>query len=692
MTAAGVKPKHIRNRPEKRTSPQSATGRFTRPWFTRAKKRILILGLVLVVATLVLYYPAIHHPFVNYDDNVYITENHHVQAGLTWDTVAWAFTTYDGANWHPLTWLSHALDWQLFQLGPAGHHGTNVLLHTLNVALLFWILLQATGSAGRSFMVAALFALHPINVESVVWVAERKNLLSMLFFLLALGAYRWYAREPRPGRYAVVALFFALGLMCKPQVITLPFVLLLWDYWPLRRMATGHQAAFDTPDNSPALAKSGLERDTPPRSFSQLLLEKLPLVALSAISAVVTMNAQRVGGGINPELSLVARVANSIVCYARYVGKAFWPTRLAPMYPHPGNSLAKWEVLSALLFLLVVTALVIAGRRRRYLPVGWLWFLGTLIPMIGLVQVGRQAMADRYAYLPFIGLFIMTCWGIADCVGAISRQFAQNEIPPGPKPAQKKAILGTAEAVPLQNRINETPSNRQPIGTILLATVGAGVLVALVLVAHRQIDYWGDNVTLWSHTLQVTNRNYEAEEDLGEALVARGEQAQAMPHFYQATEIDPRRTLPYMYIAVYDQEHGKLQDAIEQYRKAISVSPNKSTSARAFGNMGHAYLQLGDMGQASENLQEATRLDPHNMEMWIDLGLAKQKSGDLAGAIQAYSEGVTVKPTDVGYLLLARALEQSGRQGEAATATQRAKVLSANFAQAQRFADRILGQ
>jgi len=234
--------------------------------------------------------------------------------------------------------------------------------------------------------------------------------------------------------------------------------------------------------------------------------------------------------------------------------------------------------------------------------------------------------------------------------------------------------------------------SHQPIGAILLATACAGVLMALVLVAHRQIDYWGDNVTLWSHTLQVTNRNYEAEEDLGEALLEKGEQADALIHFYQATEIDPRRTLPHMHIAVYDQEHGKLQEAIEQYRKAISVSQNSSTNARAFSNMGHAYLQLGNMAQASENLQEAVRLDPHKMEIWIDLGLAKQKSGDFAGAIQAYSEGVKVKPTDVGYLLLARALQQSGHQDEAATATQRAKALSANFAGAQRVADRILGQ
>src|ERR1035437_3304286 len=324
-------------------------------------------------------------------------------------------------------------------------------------------------------MVAALFALHPINVESVVWIAERKNLLSMLFFLLALGVYRWYARGPRPGRYAVVALLFALGLMAKPQVITLPFVLLLWDYWPLRRMFTANQeppSGTKAPDVIPA------------RSFSRLILEKLPLVALSAVSAAITMQAQRLGG-LNPDVSLSTRLANALVCYARYVGKAVWPARLAPMYPHPGNSLAKWEVLSALLFLLVISALVTAGRRRRYLLVGWLWFLGTLIPMIGLVQVGRQAMADRYAYLPFIGLFIMICWGVADCVVASSRWLkrrrgerktasgeaavrghlistrpAQNEIPQGPKPTPKMVVSGKAEAVPFQNRIQQIPSSR----------------------------------------------------------------------------------------------------------------------------------------------------------------------------------------------------------------------------------------
>jgi hypothetical protein len=385
---------------QKRTDIRPGPGQLAPPG-----RLILLLSFLLVAATLALYSPVNHHPFLNYDDDEYVTDNAHVKAGLSGDTVAWAFTSYDAANWHPLTWLSHALDYQLFQLDPGGHHDANLLLHGLNVALLFWVLWQATGYAGRSLMVAALFALHPINVESVVWVAERKNLLSLLFFLLALGAYRWYASQPRVGRYAAVTLFYVLGLMSKPQVITLPFLLLLWDYWPLRRMAVREEKATDA---------NGPDAILPQRSFAWLVKEKIPLFVLSASSAVITMRAQRLGGGINPDSALLTRLANAIVSYARYLGEAFWPTRLAPIYPYPVGPFKAWEVAVAALLLAAITALAIAGRRHRYLLVGWFWFLGTLVPMIGLVQVGRQAMADRYAYLPFVGLFIVICWGVSD--------------------------------------------------------------------------------------------------------------------------------------------------------------------------------------------------------------------------------------------------------------------------------------
>ena len=526
------------------------------------EKHTWALGLLLVVATVGLYYPVSSHPFVNYDDNVYVTDNAQVKSGLNWDTVQWAFTTSEAGNWHPVTWLSHAFDYQLFQSDPAGHHNTNLLLHVLNVLLLFWVLQQATGFTGRSWMVAALFALHPINVESVAWISERKNLLSMLFFLLALGAYRWYVSEPRTSRYAVVAAFFALGLMAKPQVITLPFVLLLWDYWPLRRMAiAGHPAAIDTPDDG-AL---------PQRSFSWLIGEKLPLVALCGASVFITMEAQQAAGAMHTvknSFPLSIRLGNAIVCYARYLGKAFWPSRLALIYPHPGASLKTWEVLAALVLLLAVTALVLRERRRRYLLVGWFWFLGTMVPMIGLVQVGEQAMADRYAYLPFIGLFIMVCWGVADWAG------------------QRK------------------------VSAAVLAGASVVVLVALSVVAYRQLGYWRDNVILWTHIIEVTPPNYIAQDDLGGALLNTGQLEEAMKHFHAAAAIYPLDPFSNLNLAIYAQQQGDPQQAIARSEIVLSRTPSPRMRAKAYTTMGLAYRDQGDYAKSQEYLEAAQRERP----------------------------------------------------------------------------------
>jgi tetratricopeptide (TPR) repeat protein len=557
-----------------------------------------------------------------------------VKAGLTGETVAWAFTTYDAANWHPLTWFSHALDYQLFQLDPAGHHDTNLLLHALNVALLFWVLWQATGYPGRSLMVAALFALHPINVESVVWVAERKNLLSMLFFLLALGAYRWYARQPRVGRYAAVTLLYVLGLLSKPQVITLPFVLLLWDYWPLRRMAIRDEQSTDA---------SGPAATFPQRSFAWLVKEKLPLFALSAASAVITMRAQRLGGGINPDSGLLTRLANAIVSYARYLGQALWPTRLAPIYPYPVGSLKTWEVAAASLLLVAITALAIAGR-RRYLLVGWFWFVGTLVPMIGLVQVGRQAMADRYAYLPFVGLFIVVCWGAADWA-------RQRHIP-----------------------------------VAWQAGASVGVLLTLAALTHRQIDFWGDNVRLWTRTLQVTNGNYLAEDNLGRALQAQGKPQDAMPHFARSAEIEPSYVFPYIHMGIYQHQQGDYQGALRQYQRVISLTGNDiahygEIRHEIFANMASAYNGLGDFVRARECLESAVSLNPDNAEVWTNLGIMAQKTGDVERALQAYSQAVKLQPTQRGYQLLARALQQAGRQQEAQVAVQQGMALAGETGQ-----------
>ncbi|MGD0930835.1 MAG: tetratricopeptide repeat protein [Candidatus Korobacteraceae bacterium] len=546
-------------------------------WFTLSGNRAYLLGLLLIVLTVALYYPVRTHPFVNYDDTVYVTDNVHVKDGLTWDTVTWAFVTDDAGNWHPLTWLSHALDVQMYDLTPGGHHQTSMLLHALNAALLFWVLLRATGYAGRSFMVAAWFAVHPVNVESVVWIAERKTVLSMTFFLLALGAWRWYAAKPHVLRYAVVALLFALGLMAKPQIITFPFVLLLWDYWPLGRFAL-RSSPFALRQNS-ATELSGEKRTAhseqrppgtqlPQKSFRALLLEKLPLLAIAAASAAITMQAQRASGAV---LSLGAtplsiRLSNGLVSYVKYLLNAFWPTGLAPMYPHPGDSLRAWQVYGALLILLTITLLVVERRGRPYLLVGWLWFLGTLVPMIGLVQVGRQAMADRYAYLPLIGIFIMVGWGAAEWA-------ADKHLP--------AALL--------------------PVASIV-------VVLALSIAARRQIGYWADNVVLWTHTIQVTPPNYVAQDNLGGALLAHKRLDDAIAHFREAAAIHPVDPISAFNIGFYDQEHGDLYGAIEQYRRAILLTTSPSVKMQAWNDIGVAYRSLGNTQQAHECFEAAKRL------------------------------------------------------------------------------------
>ena len=425
--------------------------------------RTLLLCLLLTAVVLVSYSPVTHNGFLNYDDDTYITNNPHVRAGLTWVTVKWAFSTYDQANWHPLTWLSHALDCQLFGLNPAGHHFVNVLLHVANVVLLFLLLQSATGFGWRSLMVAALFALHPMNVESVAWAAERKNVLSMLFFLLALNAYVWYARRPGLGRYAAVAFFFVLALLSKPQVITFPFLLWLWDYWPLCRIGAPVAGNADQRDNFPK------------RSSGWLVLEKLPLLFLSAASAVITLKAQNVGGAIKTfsQYSPLLRLETALISYVSYMGKALWPSKLVALYPHPTRLYSAWQAGMVVALLLVVTALVVLPlifrvHDRRYLAVGWCWFLGSLVPMIGLVQVGAQGMADRYAYLPLIGLFLMLTWLVADWA----------------KPSQLRREW--------------------------LAVAAVSWLLTLGTLTYRQVGYWHDIPSFWDRNLALTDFSADA--------------------------------------------------------------------------------------------------------------------------------------------------------------------------------------
>jgi len=613
-------------------------------WFASPLAQMIFLGILLEVAVVAVYYPVHWQPFANYDDPDYITDNFHVKAGLHWSTVKWSLTARDAANWHPVTWISHALDTSMFGLNPAGPHDVNVLLHTLNALLLFWVLQRATGFIGRSWMVAALFALHPVNVESVAWIAERKNLLSMFFFLLTLAAYRWYASKPLVGRYLVVAVLFALGLMSKPQVITLPFVLLLWDYWPLGRFALRSSPSTLRQNSSDEI--SGQKRIANGQ-WRWLLVEKVPLLALSAASAVFTLEAQA-SGGATSHYGRLLPLENVLISYVRYLGKAFWPSRLALFYPYPLKAYPLWQVCGAAFVLLAITLAVALAYRRRYLTVGWLWFLGTLVPMIGVVQVGTQAMADRYAYLPFVGLFILVCWLVADWAAQVH------------------------------------------LSPVLLPSASVVALLALALVSYRQVGFWSDHITLWTHALAVTNHNWVAENNLGTALLKMGRMDDAIPHFRAAVALDPSDPSSTMNVGTYEQMHGNFPAAIELYRRAAQMARNPKVKARAYNNLAYACKDTGDLGDARKSLQSAVAVDPEFVGGWISLGLVAQQMGDLPFAISSYSRAMQIHPSDFGYLLLAGALEASGDRTQAASARQKAALLSDNLITAQHYADKLL--
>jgi Tfp pilus assembly protein PilF len=615
--------------PTKKTEPAAKPQAL----FASPEKRNPIVCLLLAVVTLALYNPVNRHPFVNYDDDRYVTENPHIRQGLTADTFAWAWTSTEQANWHPLTWISHALDCSLFRLNPAGHHFTSLLLHVVNVVLLFLILMWATNRMGPSLFVAALFALHPINVESVAWVAERKNVLCTLFFFLTLWAYGWYARKPDWKRYLVVAVLFAAGLASKPMVITLPFVLLLLDYWPLKRVMT-----------------AGSE-DTGTYSWPRLVLEKIPLFALSAASAVITVEAQQAGGAIRTtaEFSFGVRLANAIYAYAMYLWKMVWPAKLAPLYPHPGDSLAAWRVMLAAVVLIAITAIALRFRARRYLIVGWLWFLGMLVPVIGLVQVGDAAMADRYAYLPLIGIFVMIAFGIADW-------------------AEQKRV------------------------GLWLIVPAAVVLVLLAVATHRQINFWQSNYTLWSHALAVTENNFIAEDNLGGALILEDKEEEAHPHFEAAARINPKDAMSRSNLGTYLQTHNQMREAIAQYEAAVDLTSDPSLLAQTYANMGAARRALGDDEQAHKNFEESLRYNPNQFNAWLGLGLLAEKQGKLDEAITDLSRSAEVQPTAQAFFELGRMLAQTGHIPEAVDAYQRALKISPDLTEAQKAIDALQQQ
>jgi protein O-mannosyl-transferase len=601
--------------------------------FSSPEKHNVILCLLIVVATLFLYNPVNRHPFVNYDDDRYVIENPHIHNGVGFDTVAWALTSTEQENWHPLTWLSHALDYSLFHLNPTGHHFANLLIHSASAVLLFLLLASATGRTGPSLFVVLLFALHPINVESVAWIAERKNVLSTFFFLAAIGASGWYARKPHWQRYLAVAGLFMLGLMSKPMVVTFPFVLLLLDYWPLGRVEGGPAGNVQTKQFS----------------FSRLLVEKLPLLALSAGSAVITVYAQRAGGAMRSaaQFSFGVRLENALVAYAMYLWKMIWPSHLAPLYPHPGDSLAAWQVAVSLLVLVAITGVVLRFRTKRYLLAGWLWFLGTLVPVIGLVQVGDQAMADRYAYIPLIGIFVIIAWGFTDW-------------------AETRGIGVTAQIVP-----------------------AICVLLALSVATHRQLSYWSSNYDLWTHALAVTDKNFIAEDNLGGALLLMDKPDEAYVHFQAASEINLRDPMSRSNEGAYLQEHGHVNEAIEQYKRVVALTSDPGLLAAAYANLGTAYRTLGDDQQAQENYQRSLRLNSGQANAYLGLGQLMEGQNKLAEAIESYSRAVELRPSDRGFFSLGRALEKAGRRTEALAAYQQALKISPDMSDAQDAVDAL---
>jgi protein O-mannosyl-transferase len=589
-----------------------------------------IICLLLAGIVLVLYNPVTRHPFVNYDDDRYVTENPHVRRGLTFETLTWSLTSIEQANWHPLTWVSHALDVSFFRLNPVGHHFTSILLHAVNAILLFLLLAWSTGRHGPSFFVAALVAVHPINVESVAWVAERKNVLCTLFFFLTLLSYGWYARKPEWKRYLAVFILFAAALASKPMVITLPFVLLLLDYWPLKRVAA---------------ATDDRESDGPAYSWRRLTLEKLPLIGLSAASAVITMRAQQAGGAMRSteQFSFGVRLANAVHSYAMYLWKMIWPTHLAPLYPHPGDSLAAWQVVVPAVVLIAISVIAIKFRTRRYLLVGWLWFLGMLVPVIGLVQVGDAAMADRYAYIPLIGIFVMIAFGAAD----------------------------------LAQHFNEGKAG------VWLAFPAVAVLIALALTTHRQIGYWQSNVDLWSHTLAVTQNNFIAEDNLGGALILAGKEDDAYAHFEAAGRINPNDPMSRSNLGAYLQTHGRPGDAIAQYERVVELTSDPGLLAQTYANMGSAQRALGQNELARKDFEQSLQFNPNQSNAWLGLGLLAEQQGRLDETIADLSRSVAVHPTAEGYFELGRSLARVGRRAEAVSAYQQALTLDPNLTEAQ---------
>jgi protein O-mannosyl-transferase len=519
----------------------------------------ILIGLSLAVLTMMIYGQVGGFDFVRYDDDAYITENPVVGNGLSPEGIRWAFTSFEKGNWHPLTWLSHMLDVQWFGLDAGRHHQVSLLFHILNTLLLFAVLQSMTGALWKSGFVAALFALHPLHVESVAWVAERKDVLSTFFFLLTLLAYERYARRPGWWRYGLVAVLFALGLLSKPMVVTLPFVLLLLDFWPLERFQSEVRGGDESADSTAGAGVISLIQ-----ANRGLFLEKIPLFALSAAACTVTVIAQQGAMKALEVVPLDFRLLNAIVAYAEYLYQGFVPVDLAVLYPYPG-SIPPWQALVSAAVLIAVTALVIVRRKTPALMVGWFWYLGTLVPVIGLVQVGVQAMADRYTYIPFVGLFILLTWLVDDVSARVPH---------------RKAVLASAALL---------------------------ILAGLSLATVAQTGYWVNSQVLFEHTLQTTKDNYVIHCNLGAYLAGQGRADDAIRQYNEALRIKPDDADTHYNLANVRTRQAKYPEAAAHYREAVKNAPDH---VMARNNLALCLVQTGDRQAAIEQFQEILRLRP----------------------------------------------------------------------------------
>ena len=573
---------------------------------------IFIVSLCLIAVIIGTYIQVRNFDFIGYDDNLYVIENPYVQKGVSLEGIKWAFTTFHSANWHPLTWLSHMLDCELYGLNPAGHHWTNVEFHIANTLLLFIILFKITGALWQSALVAALFALHPLHVESVAWVSERKDVLSTFFGLLSIAAYGCYVKKSSAKYFILVIVFLCLGLLAKPMLVTIPFVLLLLDFWPLKRF----QYTNDF------LLKSETAKDVIRKNY-RIILEKIPLFAPVVISCILTFLAQRSDGAVKPleALTLKFRVANALVSYVTYVLKTIWPHNLAIFYPHPGNTLPLWQIMGAGLLIIAACFLAIrSAKKYPYITFGLFWYLGTLVPVIGLVQVGDQAMADRYTYIPLIGFFIMIVWSVNDLFK---------------KWRFRKLFFGISSVI---------------------------LLVVLSWKTFYQLTYWKNGITLFEHAISVTDNNYLAQNNLGTAY-APIDLDKAIFHYKAALKIKPRLAVAFYNLGNVYIRKGRIDEAIHHYLKALQIKPDYLD---ALNNLGMAYLNRDDYDKAALYFETALKINPQKANVRNNLANIYVLKGKIEKAIFQYKKLISSNHENAdAHYNLALALETQGNIDDA---------------------------